>query len=329
MYSKSPLDSSRRRLILKTFAGSLSAPFLAQSATAAVDGPVKFVVNFPPGGAIDIIARELSAKLATLTTRTFIVENVAGAAGLIGAGSVARAEPDGRTLLLSLDTPFTVSALLSPKVQVSLDLFQLIAVLGVSGTTVAVNPALGVRTFAELVERGRRKDLTFATGGNGSPGHFGALLLASTTGMKIIPVHYKGSAPAVTAVIAGEVDAGIVSTTGLLPQIRAGKALGLATTGVNRSPLLPELPTVAELGHPGFTSEFMFVVLAPARTPEREVIALRELIVKAISQRDVADRLRALDIAPMMLTGKEALARLVAARERNAKIVRENNLKAE
>ncbi len=314
------------RLALLGFALTCAAPLHAADFP---EKPVRIVVNFPPGGPLDVIARQVAIRLGTTLKQSVVVENVSGAAGNIGATQVARANPDGYTVLMSIDTPFTIAPALYPDTSVKADELRPVAVMGVTGSVVAVQPSLGVNSFKELIERGRREVLTFSTAGSGSPGHFAALMLADATGMKINPIHYRGNAPAVLALVSGEVQAGILGTGGLLPHIKAGKLKALAVAGNSRSGGLPDLPTAQEQGQSGLDLEFLFIAMVPAKTPDAVVGILQKAILEATGQADFQERMRGLDVAPSSLAGAAAGERLAKSRERYAHIVKTTGLKGE
>lgn len=290
---------------------------------------VRLVVNYPPGGPVDIVARQLATRLAVTLKQPFVVENISGASGHIGAGTVARAQPDGHTVLLSIDAPFTSGPWFTAKMPYPVDALRPVTLLGVTGLTVAAHPSTAVNSFAELVKKGRQEELTFSTPGIGGPGHFAALLLADLTGMKINPIHYRGNAPAVLAVVSGEVQAGVLATTGLLPHVKAGKVKGLAAAGVQRSALLPDLQTVGELGYPRFTLQSMFVAMVPAKTPEPIAKVLHEAIAEAVQQPDLQKQLRGIDITPLALAGPEAAAEMAKAHAEYGRIVKATGMKPE
>ncbi|MEO7241716.1 MAG: tripartite tricarboxylate transporter substrate binding protein [Variovorax sp.] len=322
----------RRKVLQRALAAGLFVAGLSQvplHAAGYPDKAVRIVVNFPPGGPLDIIARLVAARLATTLKQPFVVDNVTGASGNIGASQVARAEPDGYTILMSLDTPFTMTPALYPQTSVKADTLKPVAVMGATGSIVAVHPSLGVNTLQELIAKGRNETLTFSTAGNGSPGHFAALMLAEASGMKVNPIHYRGNAPAVLALLSGEVQAGVLGSGGVLPHVKAGTIKALAAAGGSRSSLLPDVPTAAELGVPGLDLEFLFVAMVPAKTPEPVVEALHAAIVEAAAQPDFQERMRAIDVVPSKLGGAELEGRLSSSRARYAEIVRKAGLKGE
>lgn len=305
---------------------------LTQAPLHAADYPektVKIVVNFPPGGPLDIIARQVATRLNQTLKQSFVVENVSGASGNIGAAQVARANPDGYVILMSLDTPFTMTPSLYPDTSVKFDDLRPLAVMGVTGSTVATHPSLGVNSLKELIDKGRREPLTFATAGNGSPGHFAALMLADASGIKVNAIHYRGNAPAVLALVSGEVQAGILGTAGLLPHIKAGKLKALAVAGNSRSSVLADLPTAAELGQAGLEVEFMFVAMVPAKTPDAVVTTLQKAIAEAVGQAEFQERMRAMDIAPWTLAGNAVAERLKKSRQSYADIVKRTGMKGD
>ncbi len=170
---------------------------------------------------------------------------------------------------------------------------------------------------------------TFSTAGNGTPGHFAALMLADAAGVKVNPIHYRGNAPAVTALLSGEVQAGILGTAGLLPHIKAGKIKALAVAGSTKSSLLPELPTSAEMGTPGLDLEFMFVAMVPAKTPDAVVATLQKAIAEAVSQPDFGERMRAMDVAPSTMASSAVNDKLLKSRERYLQIVKSAGIKGD
>lgn len=331
--TNSPIHPRRRRLLQGLLASSLApAAAWVSLPAAAADFPgraIRIVVNFPAGGPLDVIARLLAARMATTLKQSVVVENVTGAAGNIGAAQVARAAPDGYTILLSIDTPFTLTPALNPTGSINVADFRPVGLGGVTGSILAVNPSLGVDSLQALIAKGRSEILTFATAGNGSPGHFGALMLAQATGIQVNPIHYRGNAPAVLALVSGEVQAGVLGAGGVLPQIKAGKVKALAVAGNSRSTLLPDLPTAADLGQPGLQLEFLFLAMVPAATPDAVVEVLQKSIAETVAQPDYQERMQTLDIGRSPLSGPAITARLADMRARYAAIVKQTGMRSE
>lgn len=321
--------SHRRRaslLFALAVAATASAPAVAADYP---ERPVKIIVNWPAGGPIDIIARVVANRMTTTLKQPFVVENVTGASGNIGASAVARARPDGYSILFSIDTPFTMTPLLSADTPFKPTDLKPIAMMGSTASTLAVNPATGLKSLPELIAKGKKETLTFASPGSGGPGHFAALMLADATGVKVNPIHYRGNAPAVMALVSGEVQAGILATAGLLPQVKAGKITPIAAAGSQRSTMLPDLPTAAELGVPGLELEFLFVAFVPEKTPDAIIATLRSGIEEALQQPEIRERLKALDTVPSQLSAADVATKLGATKDRYAKIIKATGMKGE
>lgn len=281
---------------------------------------VKLLNNFPAGGPSDLLARTLADVLQKSLKQPFIVDNRPGAGGNLGADVVAKGPADGYTVLMSIDTTFTVN----PHIYKSLpfkpaDLRPLM-VLASSGLLVGAAPGTGITTFKGLVEAAKRKPLNFSSGGNGSPGHLAVELFREAAKLDLQHVPYKGNNPAVTALLAGEVDAGVLATPGMLPHVKAGKINALAVTSRQRSRLAPEVPTVAEAGFKELELEVLYVALVPRATPEPVVQVLEAALRDALRQPDVQARLAGLDLAPEALAGAAAQKRLDELSARYARI---------
>jgi len=324
---------SSKRHFLKRLSAVSALPALATlAATPACaegtfpDRPLKIVVNFSAGGPLDILARVMAEKMQQTLKQTVIVENQTGAAGNIGARSVANAAPDGYTLLFSIDTPFTLSPSVYKQMPFSATALEPVALLGSSTLTVAVNPATGIDSLQALIRKSKNRAVSFSSAGQGSPGHIAALMLAEATGMRINHIPYRGNAPAVVALLSGEVEAGILSTSGLIPQIQAHSLLPLAVAGSTRSALLPALPTVTELGYPGLELEFLFLAMLPRDTPDAIRQTLRKAMMDALSQPAIRTRLEQLDILASDLSAAELDKKLEAMRANYSRIIKAHRL---
>lgn len=310
-------------------AALLGAAFAASAQNAWPARPVRFVNNFPPGGPSDLIARSIADVLAKQTGQPFIVDNKAGAAGNIGADVVAKAPADGSTILFGIDSTFTIN----PHIYTSMPFkpadFKPVMVLASSGLLVGAHPGTGFRTLQDLVNAGKARGVSFSSAGSGSPGHLAAEMFTEATGMKITHVPYKGNTPAVTAVLAGEVDAGVLATPGMLPHVKAGKITALAVTSRKRSQLAPEVPTVAEAGLPQLEQEVLYLCMVPAATPEPVVQAITKAVSEALARPDVRQRLDVLDLHYEGLTGAAAARRLAELSERYGKVIRATGMKVE
>jgi tripartite-type tricarboxylate transporter receptor subunit TctC len=288
-----------------------AAPALAQTYP---EKTVTIVVNFSAGGPLDVVARIIAEKGAGDLKRPVIVDNKPGAGGNIGAQAVAKAKPDGHTLLMSLDTLLTVNPYLYKGLAFDpAKDFRPVALVGNFAQTLVVTPALPAKNVGELVAAAKSRTLNYASAGNGSPGHLTFEYLLQRTGAKMSHVPYKGAAPAITDLLGGQVDAGFLVTPGVLPHVRSGKLRALAVSSNERLAVLPDVPTVAESGVKDFDVRFTFFLLAPAGTPDAIAKRWQGVVVEALKPAAVQDRLRAMDLQPV--TGNDAAVKAWADKE--------------
>jgi len=316
------MTHTRRR----TLAALACAAFSTLAAPAALaqaypSKPVTFVNNFPPGGPSDLLARSVAAVLQAGLKQPFVVENKAGASGNIGAAQVAKATPDGHTVLVGIDTTFTVNPHIYKTMPFKGSDLKPVIIMASSGLLVGVHPSAGIKSMKDLVAAGKGKGLMFGSGGNGSPGHLWVEMFKDAADVKVTHVPYRGNTPAVTAVLAGEVNGGALATPGMLPHVQGGKITPLAVTGQQRSKLAPDLPTVGELGLTELVQEVLYLVMVPAATPEPVVQALQKGIADALKRPDVQARLNSLDLHFEGQTGSAASKRLADTSARYAKVV--------
>ena len=294
----------------------------AQAQPAWPDKPIKVVLPYPPGGPSDIVMRLAAEKMQAALKQPIVIENKPGAGGNLGTAEVARATPDGHTWLWITDTVMTVN----PHVYKNLG-FKPEALIPVTvGTTfnqtLVCNPAVGVKTLAELVTKAKTSKLAYASGGAGVPGHLAMELLQSMAGFDMTHVPYKGPAPAMQDVMGGQVACGFLAGPTVLPQVRASKLVALAVSGSRRSPALPEVPTVAEAGYPAYVADFTLVLMAPRGTPEPIVARMRQVMADALKAPDVSEKLRAGDQIVVANTPAEAAAMLAAEGRKWGEVVR-------
>ncbi|MBA2964612.1 MULTISPECIES: Bug family tripartite tricarboxylate transporter substrate binding protein [Ramlibacter] len=317
------------RPLLAAAALALAALGPAQAQTSWPAKPVRFINSFPPGGPSDLLARAVADVLQARFKQPFVVENKAGASGNIGADAVAKAAPDGGTVLFGIDSTVTVNPHIYKAMPFKPADLRPLLVMASSGLLVGAHPGTGFRSLADLVAAGKAKGVTFSSAGSGSPGHLAAEMFTEATGMKITHVPYKGNTPAVTAVLAGEVDGGVLATPGMLPHVKAGKITPLAVTSRTRSPLAPEVPTVAQAGLPQLEQEVLYVVMVPAATPEPVAQAVQAAIAEAIARPDLRGKLEALDMRHEGLAGAAAAQRLAELSGRYGKVIRATGMKVE
>ena len=275
--------------------------------------PLRLIVPFPPGGSIDMLGRVLGERLAERLGQPFVVENKAGASGAIGAEFVAKAAPDGYTLLIAPTSVYAVGAALGSKPAFDMlkDLLPISTVV-ITDQVVNVTPGLPVTTLGELIAyaKTRPRQLNLASQGSGTVSYLGCAQLASLAGIEWIHVPYKGSAQAITDLIAGGVHVMCDSVAASLPQIRAGKLRALAVVGARRSPLLADVPTVAEAALPGFKVESWTGLMAPAGTPKPIIDRLHQEIVRSLADPAVSKRLADAGFRPQSST-PEAFVQLI------------------
>jgi len=293
--------------------------------------PLKVIVPFSPGGAVDgpmrVIAQELGRRLG----QQVVVENRPGAGATIGTDLVAKSPPDGYTLLLASQTN-AISATLYPKLPFDpLDDFTPIGLIGREPGVLVVNPALPVRTLQEFVAyaKARPGQLDFASSGNGSGQHLFMAMLASMTGMKLTHVPYKGSGQATTDLLGGRIAASIPGTAGMVAHIKAGKLRALAVTGSKRSPQLPDVPTVAESGVPGYEAYVWMGLMAPRGTPPAIVDLINRELRQTLATDEVRNYMTGVGIEIVVSSPDEFGAFFRAERDRWAKVIRETGAKTE
>jgi tripartite-type tricarboxylate transporter receptor subunit TctC len=281
--------------MLRTYVTAILAGVLASTALAAGDDfparPVKIVVPFSAGGAVDGPIRVIADAMARRLGQSVYIENKPGAGATIGSEGVARATPDGYTLLLASQTNAISATMYAKLTYDPIEDFAPISLIGREQGVLAVNPSLPVKTVGEFVAyvKAHPGQVDFASSGNGSGQHLFAAMLASMAGLKMNHVPYRGSAPAVSDVVGGRVPVimpGLASVTGL---IRAGKLRALAVTGPSRSPEMPELPTLAESGFPNYAAYVWMGLLAPKGTPPATIETLHRAVVAALAEPQVKD----------------------------------------
>ncbi len=313
-------------LSLALAACSAAAPAWAQNYPSK---PIKFVSNFPAGGPSDFLARTVGEHLTTQYKQPVVVENKPGAGGNIGADFVAKSAADGYTVLLGIDTTFTVNPHIYKSMAFKPADLKPIMVMAASGLLVGTHPGTGLKTLKDLIAQGKGKGLTFSSAGSGSPGHLAAEIFMDAAGIKIQHVPYKGNTPAVTAVLAGEVDAGVLATPGMLPHVKAGKINALAVTSRQRSRSAPEIPTVAEAGLKDLELEVLYVAMVPAATPEPVVQVLQKAFTEALKRPDTQAQLAGMDLFYEGLTGASAVKRLNEQSQRYGRVVQSTGMKVE
>lgn len=322
------IDRRRAALALAfAAAGSLCSPAFAQDYPAK---SITIVVPFAAGGPADALARALGERFQADLGRTVIIDNRPGATGNIGAQAVVRAPADGYTLLYTLDATLTANPELYGK-RMGFDPekdLTAVATIGRFDQLLAVNSKTGIKTMAQFVEASR-KGLNYSSAGIGSPGHLTMEGLASYIHSNLNHVPYKGAAPATLALVSGEVDTSFIVTPALAQYVKDGRLTAMAVSGRKRSPLLPDVPTIAEAGYPGAAAEFSFVLMAPAGLPAPILATLSKETHKALGAPEVVAKLKQMDTAPVIDTPEQAAAELKKTRAHWAKVIKDRHFQAE
>jgi tripartite-type tricarboxylate transporter receptor subunit TctC len=306
-----------------------SHPALAQAYPAK---PIRLVVPFPPGGSTDIVARIVAQKLSDRLGQQVVVENRGGAGGTIGAEAVAKAAPDGYTLVLGTTSTHAVAPNVYAKIGYDpVKDFAPISLVAVTPYLLVVNPSMNVKSLPEFVGyvKARPGKLNYASAGTGSTTHLAMEMLKDAAGLYIVHIPYNGNGPAGTAVIAGQVEILFGSLPAVLPHAKSGRVRPIAVGTPKRSPSLPEGPTVAESGFPGFDASLWLAVMAPAGTPAPVVDRLHKEIVAAIATPDAADALSKAGAEPITSTPAELAAMVKDGVDKYAKVVKQAGVKAE
>ena len=286
---------TRRRLLGAT-ALSLLPTVAAHAADYPGAKPIKLVVPFPPGGGTDIVGRWLGQALAQELKATVIVENLPGATGTMGSARVARAEPDGHTLLIGISGTHAIAPALLKDVPYKPDRdFTPLVRIAQGGNLFVVHPSLPVKNIDELVALARQpgSDLAYGSWGLGSGGHLAMEAVNLHAGIKLQHVPYKGVAPLLQDLIGGNIKVAVVDLAAGTPHVRSGKLRAIAVSGPKRSPLLPEVPTLVEQGVP-FDTASWYAVFGPAKMPPAVVEQLSQALAKVLATPDAAGRLLAL-----------------------------------
>ena len=329
----SPLNSSRRDFLR---AGAAAATAIVAPAALAAgawqpERPLRLVVPYGPGGSSDVIARLLAAEMGKTLGQTVIVDNKGGASGMIAMQEVARAAPDGYTLVLGHVGTLAVNPAMFDKLPYSDKDFEPIGLLAKVPMVFAVGSKVGAKTLPEFIALAKANPgkLTYGSAGNGSAGHLAFEMLKVATGIDVVHVPYKGTGAQLNDLLAGNTDAASAGPPGFMPHVKTGRIRILASGSAQRLPALPDVPTVAEQGFAGFDSSQWFGLLAPDHTPANVTARIHEAAEKALQVSAVQERLKsdATQAAPM--GGAQFAAFIRSERERWGDVVRKAKLKVD
>ncbi len=319
-----------RTLALAAFA-TLAAMPLAQ-AQPNTGKPIRLICPFPPAGAVDIASRAIATELSKVLGQTVTVENRPGAGGNIGGAEAARAAPDGLTLFMTTSGINAINPVLYTKMPFDpiKDLEPVVALVSVSNVLV-VHPSVKANSVAEIIAAARAEPgkMTYASSGSGTSVHMSGEMFKHLTKVDILHIPYKGSAPAMTDLLGGQVMMMFDNIPSALQHIKAGKLRALAVTGARRDPLLPDVPTVAEAGVPGYESGVWFGLAVPAGTPKAEIARLNDAAVKATKSADYVKRMVELGYTILASTPEQMADMNRAETARWGPIVRASGAKAD
>jgi tripartite-type tricarboxylate transporter receptor subunit TctC len=307
-----------------------SAAMLAQ-AQEYPNKPVRIVVSYPPGGGADIMARLIAQKLSVSLGQSFVVENKPGASGQIAAQSVAKADPDGYTLMIDASS-YAVNPTLYPKLPYDpLKAFAPISTLALFPNMLVVSPSFPVSSVKELVAMAKAKpgSISYASSGNGSAQHLSGELFKQQAGVDLQHVAYKGGGPAMNDVIAGHVPVFFANMASGLGHVKSGKLKALASTGAKRSPNMPNLATMAEAGVPGYEVYEWNVLVVPAGTPPAVINKLHAEVKKVLEMKDVRERLDGLGAEIVASNPAETDKFLRGQINKWAKVIKAGNIKVD
>ena len=327
------LQSALRRAAVAVVAVVAVLASVAPSTSMAQAYPVKsvrLVVPFPPGGPLDSVGRLIAQKLGEAWGQTVVVDNRPGAGGNIGADLVAKSPPDGYTIVMGALSTHAVNPSLYRRMPYdAVKDFAPITLLAITPNVLVINPALPVTSVKELIAYAKAHPgkLAFGSGSNGSAGHLAGELFKVETGVDMLHVPFKGAAPAMQALLAGDTQLMFDNLASAMPQVKAGKLKALAVTTAHRSPLVPELPTMAEAGVPGFDISTWFGLLAPAGTPRDIIAKWNTDVTRLLNSPEMRERLAAQGAEAAPTTPEQFAAFIASEIPKYARIVKASGAK--
>lgn len=315
----------RVRWLSLLFVGAAASTALAQTSDPAAtypNRPIRIVVPFSAGSGSDFLARQIGPKLAEAWGQQVVVDNRPSAAGTVAGEIVTRATPDGHTLMMT-SSGIAASAALYPKLPYdTVKDFASVTRLAVTATLFVTSPTSALRTSKDLVEQARKRpgQLTYGHSGVGSGTHFAAELLNTMAGIKTVHVPYKGGTEVMTDVISGRIDYGVVPMPPSVPLVKAGRAHAIGVTTAERSSALPDVPTIAEAGLPGYAYDGWFGTFAPSKTPSAVVKKLADEIARILALPEVRERLQSIGMQATPSSPRDMHSMLISEIETRKKI---------
>jgi tripartite-type tricarboxylate transporter receptor subunit TctC len=318
---------------LRVTAGALILAFSVTMAGAQSfpSQPIRIIVPLAPGGPIDLLTRAIAENMSTSLKQPVVVENKPGAAGNIGAEFVAKAEPDGHTLLAALGTTLSVNPHVYPKMPIDM-LKDLKPIVNMASTSqmLVVHPSVPANSLAEFIALAKKEPMSYAHAGHGSPGHLAMEYFRLKTGLPVMtPVPYRGNAPLVTDLLGGQVKVGFVATAGVIQHVRSGRLKGFAVSSKERSSLAPDLPTIAESGYPDFNFVTFFILLAPAGVPDATLATFEREARQALMNEDLRMKFAPQDVKILGSGSKDTAALIKSEFDLWSGVAKAANMKAE
>jgi tripartite-type tricarboxylate transporter receptor subunit TctC len=320
-----------RRCLIALVSTAVLTPLPALAADGFPDRPLRMIVPFPPGGSVDVVARIAGQKMTEIAGQSIVVDNRGGASGNIGSELAARAPADGYTIMMTT-IPLVVNPSLFSKVpyDVVRD-FAPISLIAAAPFVLAVHPSLPAKSVKELVAlaRSRPGQLNYASAGSGTNLHIAAELFKNLSGTNIVHVPYKGGGPALSALLGGEAQLSFLGVVAVVPHVKSGKMRALALTATKRSAVLPDLPTIAEAGVPGYEFASWYGVLAPAGTPAPRITKLHDILVRSLRSPDLAGRMATEGADIIAGSPQQFAAYLKTELTKWARVVKDSGLRVE
>ncbi len=320
-----------RFVIVRTCAGAIALASAAAVAAAFPERPVRFIVASSPGGALDVLARLTGPKLTEKWGQPVVVDNRAGAGGVIGTEIVAGSNPDGYNILV-IAQGFTANPYLYKKLPYRTPQdFAPITILATGPYVLVVHPSVNVNSVKELVALAKSQPgkLNYATSGVGAASHLSVEMFKRMSGVDMVHIPYKGAGAATAAVVGGQVQMLFTSTGAAIPHIRSGRLKALGVTTAKRSAVLPEVPTIAETGFPGFQVDGWYALMAPAGTPKAVIDKIYRDVADVLKNPDVADRIKSFGLEPDGQPPQEFAAYIRVELKKWGRVIREAGIKPE
>lgn len=302
------------------FAGLVVLGLTMSGASAAEQDyptkPVKIIVDRPAGAPHDLLARAVAERLSVKLKQSIIVENIAGAGGNIAMEYVARAAPDGYTLLCALDTTLTVNPVIYKSLKINPDTaLKPLAIFGQSNIILAADPAVPIRSLEDFVSYAKMNSISYGHGGNGSPSNVTMEYFRRLAGFSATPIPYRGNVQVLSDLLSGQIKFAFLPVNGIINYVEEGRLRGIAVSAITRVDSVPNVPTIAESGYPNFNVKPHYFLLAPAKVPNPVLETLQRELALVLAANDLKERFKPFDVEVVSILGADAEARLKSEKE--------------